>query len=217
MLCAMTNATPTSEAKTVWITFVDTVTGAHISMNTAPALDHMASNITLDDINYYSVCPEFGGEITKLNFKEKALNIFVTTPGVVLKTIEELEGTAPGCWLNPMVIPSDDEEEDEQDEEMATVEGSDEDQEGSVTSMESDFSELFHAMFSRASEEDIGMDDAGPSDGPDEEADEMTFEDPLHIQTNYIHAEDVSAEQDRLLKESIEIYGVISDRVLISY
>jgi hypothetical protein len=198
MLCAMTNATSTTEANTVWATFVGTSTGPHLSLNTAPALDHMASNVTLQDINYDSVCPEFGTMNTMINLEDRARDKSLTW--IELKTIEELEGTASGCWLSPIEIPNDGEEE----------------QEGSVTSMES--VELSHPRASSALNSDFDIDDAElAADNSSDGAAEMSFLDAVHVRTNYIHAQAVSQEHRQLLRESIQQHGVISDWVLRTY
>jgi hypothetical protein len=215
MLCAMTNATSTAEANTVWATFVGTSTSPHLSLNTASALDHMASNVALQDINYESVCPEFGTMNTMLNFEERAQDKWLTW--IELKTVEELEGTAPGCWLSPIMIPDDGEEEQE-GQEMEIAGSTDEEQDGSVTSMES--IELSHARASSAlnSDVDIDSDDAElAADNLSDGAAEMSFLDAVHVQFNYIHAQDVSEEHRQLLRESIRQHGVISDKVLRTY
>jgi hypothetical protein len=60
MLFALTKATTTTKADTVWVTFIDTCMGIYTSFHTALALDHIASNIKLSDIDYEFVLPEFG-------------------------------------------------------------------------------------------------------------------------------------------------------------
>jgi hypothetical protein len=88
MLCALTNSYPSD---TVWVTFLSKPRGPKLYLHTSPELDHRASNITLDDIDYATVANEFGILVNRGNFADRALSRWSWSGGLELKTVVELD------------------------------------------------------------------------------------------------------------------------------
>jgi hypothetical protein len=109
MLCALTH-----DKDTVWATFLPNSSGGAVMyLHTTPALDHYASNVTLDAINYASVAKDLGILVTPQNFTERALGVWSFRGPMELKSFDELEGRLPGMWNNPFNLTCNDDSDNE--------------------------------------------------------------------------------------------------------
>jgi hypothetical protein len=105
MFCAMTKEGMSkfdNRRETVFATFLKTPAGDMMYIHTAPNLGHRACNITLADIDYNTVAEQLNqaanGVVTRGNFAYATLAVWSKV--MELKSLEKLEGTAPGLWAS---------------------------------------------------------------------------------------------------------------------